>query len=427
MATMSFIYRSSSRGADYVGSLNMRFIHHRKIKQLSIPFKLYPEEWDAVQQRIVHKYPDRESYVLQAEKYLKQSKSLFEQTVCALEKDGHYDVEDIALHFRDDSSDISLQQLVRQLSCELIRLGQERTAWAYRTAAYGLIEFNKGKDIPMIQIDNFLIRNYERSMKEKGRSLNTISFYMRNLRAIYNKAVRKGFVENKNENPFWEVYTGVDKTRKRALDQDEILRLHNLKFSQFPDSEKAVNSVNDESLYKAWRLFFFCFHTRGMSFVDMAYLRKDNIQGELIRYYRKKTGQLIEIKITPRLQLLIDSFANDVKNSPYLFPIIHDDNKSKRLYYESGLRQQNRYLKILAAKANIDKSLSTHVSRHSWATMAKKENLPIWVISESLGHNNEKTTYTYLASLDRSVLDNANDIVSASIDINARKQLFATD
>ncbi|MFC4676747.1 phage integrase SAM-like domain-containing protein [Dysgonomonas termitidis] len=424
---MSFIYRPSSRGTDYVGSLNMRFIHHRKIKQLSIPFKLYPEEWNADQQRIVHKYPERESYILQAEKYLAQSKSLFEQAVCLLEKDGHYDVEDIALHFRYDSSDMSLQQLVRQLSCELVRFGQERTARAYRTAAYGLIEFNKGKDIPLIHIDNFLIRSYERSMKEKGRSLNTISFYMRNLRAIYNKAVRKGFIENKNENPFLEVYTGVDKTRKRALNQEEILRLHNLKFSQFSDSEKVPDSLSDVSLYKAWRLFFFCFHTRGMSFVDMAYLRKDNIQGELIRYYRKKTGQMIEIKITPRLQSLIDSFANDVKNSPYLFPIIHDDNKSKRLYYESGLRQQNRYLKILASQANIDKSLSTHVSRHSWATMAKKENLPIWVISESLGHNNEKTTYTYLASLDRSVLDNANDIVSASIDINPRKQLFATD
>lgn len=420
MATMSFIYRSSSRGSDYAGTLNLRFIHRRKTKQLSTPFKLYSEEWDAHQQQIVHRHPDREFYIRQVEDYLQQSRSLFIQTIGLLEKEGSYGLDDIVNHFRFQSSTMSLRNFVRRLSSELIRLGQERTARAYRTAVGGLIEFNNGKDLPLSHINSFLIKSYERVMKEKGKSLNTISFYMRNLRAIYNKAVNKGYVENKYENPFREVYTGVDKTRKRALTQEEILRLHNLEFSQLLDGKKATDSV-DLGLYKAWRLFFFCFHTRGMSYVDMAYLRKDNIHGNIIRYYRKKTGQLIEVKITPRLQSLIDSFADEVKHSPYLFPIIRDSQKSKRLYYESGLRQQNRCLKILAVKADINRSLSTHVSRHSWATMAKKENLPIWVISESLGHNNEKTTYTYLASLDRSALDRANDIVSATIDMNMRR------
>jgi len=422
MATMSFIYRPSSRGGDYAGSLNLRFIHQRKVKQLSTSFKLYPGEWDTHKQQIRHKNPGRESYLHQVEDYLYQSKLLFEQTICSLEKKGTYELDEIVCNFQFYAADISLYSFVKQLSGELIRLGQERTARAYRTAACGLIEFNNGNDMPLSHINGFLIKNYERILKEKGKTLNTISFYMRNLRAIYNKAIRKGYIESKHENPFTEVYTGTDKTRKRALSVEEIQRLHNLEFSNLLNKEKPVK-IENSGLYKAWRLFFFCFHTRGMSFVDMAYLRKDNIHGDLIRYYRKKTGQLLEIKITPRLQQLIDSFAKDVSNSPYLFPIIRDNSRSKRLYYESGLRQQNKYLKTLAAKAGITSTLSTHVSRHSWATMAKKENLPIWVISESLGHCNEKTTYTYLASLDRSALDRANEIVSATIDMKLRRQL----
>lgn len=56
--------------------------------------------------------------------------------------------------------------------------------------------------------------------------------------------------------------------------------------------------------------------------------------------------------------------------------------------------------------------LITYLARHSWATMAKRENLPLWVISEGLGHSNEKTTYTYLASFERSVLDLAGERIS---------------
>lgn len=420
---MSFIYRPSSRGGGYAGSLNLRFIHQRKVKQLSTSFKLYPEEWDTLKHQVKHKNPGREPYLHQVENYLYKSKLLFEQTIYSLEKKGSYGLDEIVCNFQSYETDTTLYSFALQLSSELIRQGQERTARAYRTAACGLIEFNNGNDMPLAHINDFLIKNYERILKEKGRTLNTISFYMRNLRAIYNKAIRKGYIESKQGNPFCEVYTGTDKTRKRALSTEEIQRLHNLEFSSLLNKEEPEKNENS-GLYKAWRLFFFCFHTRGMSFVDMAYLRKDNIHGDLIRYYRKKTGQLLEIKITPRLQQLISSFAKEVKNSPYLFPIIRDNHKSKRLYYESGLRQQNKYLKTLAAKAGITSSLSTHVSRHSWATMAKKENLPIWVISESLGHCNEKTTYTYLASLDRSALDRANEIVSATIDMSLRRRLF---
>lgn len=104
-----------------------------------------------------------------------------------------------------------------------------------------------------------------------------------------------------------------------------------------------------------------------------------------------------------------------METSPYVFPIIKDESKSPRLQYESALRVQNKRLKRLAELADIKETLTTHVARHSWATIAKQVNLPLWVISEGLGHSDEKTTYTYLASFERSVLDKANEQIHIAI------------
>lgn len=115
------------------------------------------------------------------------------------------------------------------------------------------------------------------------------------------------------------------------------------------------------------------------------------------------------------MQSIINSFSERVRQSPYLFPIIRDSGKKTRLQYESGLRLQNKRLEKLANLAGIKEKVTTHVARHSWATMAKRENLPLWVISEGLGHSNEKTTYTYLASFERSVLDQAGERISSLV------------
>ena len=222
-----------------------------------------------------------------------------------------------------------------------------------------------------------------------------------------------------------KVITGFRQTRKRALDIDSLRALNNLDFSALlerqslrPGDEREPREEPlplDRGLYTSWRYFFFCFHARGMSFVDMAYLRKENIRQGVISYYRKKTGQKIEVTLTPTLQRIIDSFSGEVRHSPYLFPIIRNTAKSARLQYENGLRLQNKRLKKLSALAGVRGKLSTHVSRHSWATIGKKQNQPLWVISEGLGHSSEKMAYTYLASFDRSTLDRANEQIALAL------------
>jgi len=199
------------------------------------------------------------------------------------------------------------------------------------------------------------------------------------------------------------VYTGIQPTRKKAIEAKDIRQLE-----RWVKKEELRKKVFPEPLVSSVYYFLFCFYARGMSYVDMAYLKKSDIRNGVLRYRRKKTGQYLEIRIIRELQEIIDFFSSRVVDSPYLFPIIHRKNKSGRLQYESGLRLQNKRLKEISREAGLDYPLSTHVARHTWATIAKKEHIPLSVISEGLGHTSPKTTAIYLASFDNNTLDQAN-------------------
>lgn len=428
MATLKFILRKSRRGDTYAGKVCARLIHGRRVRVLTLEVSLYPGEWDAARQQVLpgeYGCP-RHRYLQAASETLAGYRRRFDGEVSRLERQGRYTLEDLLPSYHSRRGISGLLGFTAYLSHGLERSGQERTARAYRSACRALVAFNKGCDIPLSHINSCLIKTFESYLKERGRAMNTISYYMRMLRAIYRRAVREGLIDAKGENPFSGVFTGFNRTRKRALDIGQLRKLNALDFSALleqqadtsePEGVFSGEKTVDKGLYESWRYFFFCFHARGMSFVDMAYLRKDNILHGVISYYRKKTGQKIEVTVTPTLERIIDSFHEEVKYSPYLFPVIHDPGKPARVQYESGLNTLNRRLKKLARMADIDLEwgLSTHVSRHSWATTGKEQNLPLSVISEGLGHATEKMTYTYLASFDRSRLDKANAKIARAI------------
>ena len=425
MATMKFILRKSrSKEPIETGKLCARIIHNRKTKVATLPITLHFTEWDEKKQRIINNDEDspRYRYLNRATDTITNYAEQFQETVDDLEKQGRYDISDIIGGYSKRKGISDLYNFASQLADDLEKTKQGRTARAYLTACRALISFNKGNDIPLKHINNRMMKEFEAYLKERGAAMNTVSYYMRMLRAIYRKAIKERIIDAKRVSPFEGTFTGFQETRKRALDVDQLSKLNNLDFSSVTDFKEAKSIETnidqlEKGLYDCWRFFFFCFHARGMSFVDMAYLRKENIRHGVISYYRKKTKQKIEITVTQILQNIINSFDQEVKYSPYLFPIIKDENKPTRIQYENGLRTQNRRLKRLAKLARLESKtgLTTHVSRHSWATIGKLQNLPLAVISEGLGHSSEKMTYTYLASFDRTTLDKANEKIAEAI------------
>lgn len=147
---------------------------------------------------------------------------------------------------------------------------------------FNFMQFRQDQDILLSEIDSDLIQLYEAYLHGKGAVRNTSSFYMRILRAVYNHALEKELMEQRN--PFRHVYTGVDKTVKRAVPLSAIKRMKNQDLSLQPNLEFAKD------------MFLFSFYPRGMSFIDMAHLKKKNLQNGVLSYRRRKTGQQLVIR-----------------------------------------------------------------------------------------------------------------------------------
>ena len=293
----------------------------------------------------------------------------------------------------------SITGYTMELTERLRRIGKKRMVARYTTTINSLRRYLKGEDVPLEEIDGTMIQGYEQWLKDRGLCRNTTSFYIRNLRTIYNHAVDDGLVISSS--PFKHVYTGIDKTVKRALPLEIIKQLKDLDLSLTPRMELARD------------MFLFSFYTRGMSFIDMAQLTPSNLHGATLTYRRQKTSQQLHIKWEPAMQEIVEKYKTD--DSPYLLPIAKGDVTLFWRQYKNAYSRITKQLKKIGEMIGLSIPLTTYVARHSWASAAKSNNVPVATISEALGHNSEKTTQIYLSSLDTSVVDNANNLIINSL------------
>lgn len=293
----------------------------------------------------------------------------------------------------------SLFPFMREVISQLQQTNKLRTSETYHATLKSFMQFRENEDVLLKDLNSDMMLMYEAYLRQRGLTKNSISFYIRILRAVYNRAVEKGLTSNRN--PFKHVYTGIDKTVKRAIPLKTIKQIKNLNLSFNP------------TLAFARDMFLFSFYTRGMSFIDMAYLKKKNLSKSILSYRRRKTGQLLFIRWEECMQEIVDKYENP--HSEYLLPIINPIHKNERTQYQNAMHLINHKLKTIGEMTSLPIPLTMYVARHSWASAAKNKNIPISVISEGMGHDSEKTTQIYLASLDTSEIDNANSMILNSL------------
>lgn len=273
------------------------------------------------------------------------------------------------------------------------RFGQYRTSETYLTTLNSFQRFRAGEDVRLKDIDTSMVVAYERYLRLTLLSPNTISFYIKHLRAVYNRAVEEGVVTDRK--PFRRASTSIEKTVKRALPLKTIRKI------------KALDCSSSPSRRFARDMFLFSFYTRGMSFVDMAFLQKKDLRGGVLSYRRKKTGQQLVMRWEACMQEILDSYGSE-ESSPFLFSIIKDYRNDSRKQYQNVQVLINRHLKAIGKELGLEQPLTMYCARHSWASIARDEGIPISIISEGMGHDSEKTTRIYLASLKTEVIDKAN-------------------
>ena len=281
---------------------------------------------------------------------------------------------------------IYMEQIIKELEDNR----QISTAANYKSTLKSFKRFRNGKNIALSKINDKVIQQYEAYLKNEGIKMNTVSFYMRVMRAVYNRAVEDGLAAEKQ--PFKNVYTEIDKTEKRAVPLQTIKAIKEL-------------YMPSRALHFARDMFLFSFYTRGMSFVDMAYLKKTDLENGILTYKRRKTKQQLSIKWEKCMQDIVNKWPS---YNEYLLPIITTAGKDERTQYKSCQKNVNQQLRKISKMLKMRKGITMYVARHSWASIAKNMNIPLGVISDSMGHTSLKTTQIYLNAIDLDIINKAN-------------------
>lgn len=371
------------------GTVVYRIIHRRMVRNVSSTVSISAEDWE----RLLKGEEDGSLADIRTE--IECGVTLIEDIAGNLEREHRpYTAEDVARIFRESGKSSGFIRYIRASGMKMKEEGRHSTAHNYLSAANSLAVFLGGKDIPVCAVTARLMEHYGRWLTGRGVCRNSLSFYMRVLRAAYNKAVSAGLT--RQAGPFRKVYTGIERTAKRAVSEETVSSLYRTRLRE------------NSPLSMARDLFLFSYCARGMAFVDMAHLRKSDISRGILSYRRHKTGQRIEVRMEGPMDTIAQRYLN--KDSPYVFPILRDGSNGTVSYrrYRTMLRYYNRLLGRLSVMSGSGCHLTSYVARHTWASAARAHGVSLSIISAAMGHTSERTTSIYLADIDRSLIDNAN-------------------
>lgn len=254
--------------------------------------------------------------------------------------------------------------------------------------------FNKQKDLKFNELNLDFLKRFERfHLSKPGNTQNGLASYMRTIKAIYNRGIKDDIIERVHY-PFLKYQIKTNPTEKRAIKLESIKKILEL------------NLDKGHSLFHFRNYFLLSYMTMGMSFIDMAFLRKQDIVDDRIKFQRRKTSKVYDIKITNQMRAILKFYISKKEKHEFILPVIKRD--MLELQYKDaqwGLKTYNTGLKEIAKLCGIEERLTSYVSRHSFATHALFKNIPLAAISAMLGHSKLSTTQIYLKSLPSNVLD----------------------
>ena len=395
MATVKVKFRASSVPGKE-GTLYYHLIHQRSLRWISTGYHIFPDEWDDRKAAvIISNRNNRQAHLLLIRSQMDWE--IHQMLRIIRDKDAvgiPYTIDDIAMEIRQLPVCQSVFSFFRRQIASKGQMQCIGTKNNYTNAANRFMEFRHHEDLTFSQMTGEMIEMYQAWLWNRGVGQNTVSFYLRTLRTLYNKAVEAGHAPANDI--FAHVQTADVRTAKRAVTMKDIRKI------------KKLDLPRGSSLDKARDLFLLSFYLRGMAFVDMAFLKKADLKCGMLGYNRRKTHQHISIEWMKPMQAIIDKYTDQTKDSPYLLPILTGTEASPYSAYRKAEHNTNYHLKNIGRMIGLKIPLTTYVARHTWASVALHMNIPVAVISEGMGHNSYKTTQIYLESIGVATINEAN-------------------
>lgn len=395
MATIRLKFRPSSI-PEAEGTLYYQVIQKRKVRCISTHYHIYADEWDEKAETIVvAAASERKAALALIRRKTNLTFRQWQTTIDRMERSHHcYTVDDLCQAFSKEHSCKTVFAFLQEQVAKKELMKRQGTARTYGNAYRRFKAFRKNVDLTFDELTPDMIACYEAWLIDRRLKPNSIRCYLRTLNTLFSKAVEEKLLSNTNL--FCHVRLSYVKTTKRAISVKELKMIANLTLPEH------------STLALARDIFMFSFYMRGMSFVDIAYLRKTDLKNGMWTYCRRKTNQCLMVEWEKAQQKILDRYAHHTKQGAYLFPIIKNEDGTEYQQYQRMQININRALKKIGKMVGLKMPLTTYVARHTWASVARDMNISIAIISEGMGHNSIKTTQVYLNSIDVSRINEAN-------------------
>ncbi|MBK9285846.1 MAG: site-specific integrase [Sphingobacteriaceae bacterium] len=259
----------------------------------------------------------------------------------------------------------------------------------------------KKEDLTFSNLTPDLLRQFEGWMKKEGNKTNTIHKNFKGIRTILYRAIKEGLFKQE-KNPFFTFKLKQDSdTKKAKLSIEEIKRF------------KGVKLESSTLMFHSKNCFLFSFFNAGIRIGDLLQIKWENIEEGRLNYKMGKNKKNVSVMLNKEALKILDLYSSK-SNQPqqYIFPFLNEENEALNpLQFDNLLSTKtaeiNKCLKEIAKLADIKKSISTHIARHTFSDLARSKNVSIYDISKALRHSSIKQTESYLKSLDDESLDKA--------------------
>ena len=375
----------------------MRIVKDRKSKTISLGIHTELKHWDAKNLKFKRTHPNynqRNRILLQLEQ---KALSIIDEYIAT---DTDFTLDQFEEQLKGvRAKNLTVAEFWEHKIEELIKVGRTGNARAHIDTFNSFFKFQKSKTLKFHQLTAEFLMRYETYLRANGNQDGGIGVKMREIRALFNEAIKKG-VTNQKYYPFrvYKVSKLKGKNIKKALSRDQIRLMEDLDVSMLPHLADSKNYM------------IFSYYTGGMNFVDMMKLKWSNIEGNRILYKRSKTKGRFSVKILPPVQKVLDYYRNNIRPTDYVFPILLKQNLTPTQIENrkaKTLKRFNRNLKEIASLQGITTNVTSYTIRHSFATNLKYAGIAMDVIGETMGHQNVNITRAYLKEFQDDVLDDA--------------------
>lgn len=429
VAAVGWVYFMHNTLKDGSHPFYVRIIKDRKTKYVATGLSLHPQFWNKAKNECRRSVPAEKRREIERglEQWVNRFREAAEQLATNDQPHTANDIVSKAGEERNANRRFTLLGYFTELIDQFTQTGSVGNRKVYRDVQNNLTRFvGEGKDVSFDQVSVKFCNDWERKMRAEGLSEVALSIKFRTLRSVINKAIANGyakadsypFARNAAEKHKFQVGKFDTRTTKRAISRTDIAKIED--YQPPADTEKYASLRQTQSrLQLARDLFLFSYYCGGINFIDMAALRWSNVNTDLngklrLTYTRQKTGGRFSLRLLSKTLTILDRYKSDqLAHNSHIFPILntalHRTPSQQHNRCSKIMGQVNADLKTIGAACNIKTPLTTYVARHSFATALKRSGVATAIISEAMGHTDERTTQIYLSEFDSDLIDAAFD------------------